>query len=59
MQFDYAALVMVMILATLVVIILIKLIYRHNPHYSELFMGEKLSFFTVQRDIKEECGDLI
>lgn len=58
MQFDYAVLAIVMILTTFMVIILIKLIYKHNPHYSEHY-GEKLFFFTVQRDIKEEYGDLI
>ncbi len=44
MQFDYAILVMVMILITSA-IILIKLIYRYDSHYSELF--EKKSLFYV------------
>lgn len=35
MQFDFLVLTIVLILALLVVIILIKLIYKHNPHYSE------------------------
>jgi len=49
MQFDYATLVMVMILAALVVIILIKFIYRHNPHYSELYGGEIVLFHRAER----------
>ena len=38
-----------MILATLVVIILIKLIYRHNPNYSEQYGKEIVLFHRSER----------
>jgi hypothetical protein len=49
MEFDYTELVIVMILAALVVIILIKLIYRHNPHYSENYGEEIVLFHRAER----------
>lgn len=49
MQFDYAVLAIVMILTTFMVIILIKLIYKHNPHYSEHYGGEIILFHRSER----------
>lgn len=49
MEFDFAILLIVMILAVLMVIILLKLIYRHNPHYSELYGGEIVLFHRSER----------
>jgi hypothetical protein len=49
MQFNYATLVMAMIFTALVVIILIKLIYRHNPHYNELYGKEIVLFHRAER----------
>ncbi len=49
MQFDYATLSIVMILTIIVVIILIKLIYRHNPNYSEYYGEEIVLFHRAER----------
>lgn len=49
MQFDYTVILAVMILSTLVVIFLIKLIYRHNPHYSERYGKEIILFHRSER----------
>ncbi|CEL25430.1 hypothetical protein [Methanobacterium formicicum] len=49
MQFDYTVLTLVLILATLMVIILIKLIYKHNPHYSEHYGEEIVLFHRSER----------
>lgn len=49
MEFDYAILVIVMILTLLAVIILIKFIYRHNPHYSGHYGEEIILFHRTER----------
>ncbi len=49
MQFDYKVILTLMILSTLIVIILIKLIYRHNPHYNEQYGSEIVLFHSTDR----------
>ena len=48
MQFDNVILIL-MGLLTLIVIILIKLIYRHNPNYNEQYGKEIILFHSVDR----------
>lgn len=49
MQFDYSLILILMILSTLTVIILMKLIYRHNPHYNEQYGDEIVLFHSTDR----------
>ena len=49
MQFDYRIIFTLMTLLSLTVIILIKLIYRHNPHYNEQYGGEIVLFHSADR----------
>ena len=49
MQFDYSLILILMILSTLTVIILMKLIYRHNPHYNEQYGNEIVLFHSTDR----------
>jgi hypothetical protein len=49
MQSDYTVILTLMILSTLVVILLIKLIYRHNPHYSGHYGEEIVLFHRLER----------
>ncbi len=49
MQFDYGVIITLMSLSTLTVIILIKLIYRHNPHYNEQYGDEIVLFHSADR----------
>jgi len=49
MQFDYSLILILMILSTLTVIILMKLIYRHNPHYNEQYGAEIVLFHSADR----------
>ena len=49
MQSDYIVLLVLMILSTFVVIFLIKLIYRHNPHYSRHYGKEIVLFHRSER----------
>jgi hypothetical protein len=49
MQFDYSLILILMILSTLTVIILMKLIYRHNPHYNEQYGDEIILFHSTDR----------
>lgn len=49
MQSDNILILILMILSTLVVIILIKLIYRHDPHYSEHYGKEIVLFHRSER----------
>lgn len=49
MQFDYRIIFTLMTLLTLTVIILIKLIYRHNPHYNEQYGAEIVLFHSAER----------
>ena len=58
MQFDYPIILALMSLSTLVVIILLKFIYRDNPHYNEEY-GDEIVLFHSQKVIKEEFGDSI
>lgn len=49
MQFDYLVFLILMIFSTFVVFILIKLIYRHNPHYSMDYGEEIVLFHRLER----------
>lgn len=49
MQFDYTVILTLMILSTFVVITLIKLVYRYNPHYSEHYGKEIVLFHRLER----------
>jgi len=49
MQFDYSLILILMGLSILIVIILIKLIYRHNPHYNEQYGDEIVLFHSTDR----------
>ena len=49
MQFDYRIIFTLMTLLSLTVIILIKLIYRHNPHYNEQYGAEIVLFHSADR----------
>ena len=49
MQSDYIVLLLLMILSTFVVIFLIKLIYRYNPHYSGHYRKEIVLFHRSKR----------
>ena len=49
MQFDYSIILILMGLSILIVIILIKLIYRHNPHYNEQYGDEIILFHSTDR----------
>ncbi len=49
MQFDYSSILILMSLSTLIVIILIKLIYRHNPYYNEQYGDDIVLFHSTDR----------
>ena len=49
MQFDYNIILALTGLSSISVIILIKLIYRHNPYYNELYGGEIVLFHSSDR----------
>ncbi len=49
MQFDFVLIIILLGLSTLIVIILIKLIYRHNPHYNEKYGSEIVLFHSTDR----------
>ncbi|MDO9045336.1 MAG: hypothetical protein Q7U35_08520 [Methanobacteriaceae archaeon] len=49
MQFDYTEILILMSISALIVIILLKLIYRHNPHYSEQYGKEIVLFHRADR----------
>jgi len=49
MQFGYSLILILMGLSILIVIILIKLIYRHNPHYNEQYGDEIVLFHSTDR----------
>ncbi len=49
MQFDFRIIFTIMTLLTITVIILIKLIYRHNPHYNEQYGEEIVLFHSADR----------
>ena len=49
MQFDYSIILALMGLSIISVIILIKLIYRHNPHYNEQYGNEIVLFHSSDR----------
>jgi hypothetical protein len=49
MQFDYTEIWILMAISTLIVIILLKLIYRHNPHYNKQYGGEIILFHRSER----------
>jgi hypothetical protein len=49
MQLDYKVILALMSLSTLIVIILIKFIYRHNPHYNEQYGNEIVLFHRADR----------
>ncbi|MGZ7048341.1 MAG: hypothetical protein ACXVHP_08640, partial [Methanobacterium sp.] len=49
MQFDYTVFLILMLLSTFVVIVIIKLIYRHNPHYSRDYGEEIVLFHRLER----------
>lgn len=49
MQFDYKVILILMSLSTLIIIILLKLIYRHNPHYNKLYGNEIVLFHSSER----------
>ncbi len=47
MQFDYPIILALMSLSMLVVIILLKFIYRDNPHYNEEYGDEIVLFHSI------------
>lgn len=49
MQFDYIIILILMSLSTLMIIILLKFIYRHNPHYNKLYGNEIVLFHSSER----------
>ncbi len=49
MQFDYSIILALMGLSIISVIILIKLIYRHNPYYNEQYGNEIVLFHSSDR----------
>jgi hypothetical protein len=49
MQFDLILITILLSLSTLIVIILIKLIYRHNPQYNEKYGKEIILFHSTDR----------
>jgi hypothetical protein len=49
MQFDYTEIFILMSISALIVIILLKLIYRHNPHYNEQYGDEIVLFHRADR----------
>jgi hypothetical protein len=49
MQLDYKVIFILISLITLTVIILIKFIYRHNPHYNEQYGREIVLFHSIDR----------
>ncbi len=49
MQFDYSLILILMILSSLIVISLMKLIYRHNPYYNEQYGNDIVLFHSTDR----------
>jgi hypothetical protein len=49
MEFGYSIIIILLSLSTLTVILLIKLIYRHNPHYNEKYGDEIVLFHSTDR----------
>jgi hypothetical protein len=49
MQFDYTIIFTLLSISTITVIILIKYIYRHNPHYNEQYGKEIVLFHSTDR----------
>ncbi|MGA2676509.1 MAG: hypothetical protein ACLQG5_13645 [Methanobacterium sp.] len=49
MQFDYTLILILLSLSTLTVIFIIKLIYRHNPHYDDQYGKEIVLFHSTER----------
>jgi hypothetical protein len=49
MQFDYIEILILMSISAIIVITLLKLIYRHNPHYSEQYGKEIMLFHRADR----------
>lgn len=49
MQFDYIIILILTSISTLIVIILIKLVYRHNPHYNHQYGKEIVLFHREER----------
>ncbi len=49
MDFNYTLILILLSLSTLTVILLIKLIYRHNPHYDEQYGREIALFHSTER----------
>ena len=49
MQFDYVLVLILMSLSTVIVIFMMKLIYRHNPHYDDEYGKEIVLFHRAER----------
>ena len=56
MQFDYKLIIILMSLSALIVISLLKFVYRHNPHYSDLYGGEIVLFHRSDRYKRRAWG---
>ena len=54
MQFNFILITILLGLSTLIVFIIIKLIYRHNPHYNEKYGSEIVLFHSTDINIRKE-----
>ncbi len=52
LQFNYETIIILMILSFLIVIMLVKFIYRHNPQYDDEYGKDIILFHYAERYVK-------